>query len=522
MAIKLRLWVLFVSTLILGSVADIVADLNAAGIMSYGPSSEVYQAASIPCKACRSGSLESAPTWNADVLYLPDNMRYAFKPAVIAFAKDTTEVSTTVKTSVANGLKVVARSGGHSYIANGLGGKDGHVVIDLSQMKTITYDPTSQKAIIGSGNRLGDIALGLDRHGRGIPHGTCPHVGIGGHTAFGGFGHASRMWGLALDAINGFTAVLANGTVVQASRSLNSELFWAMRGAGPSFGITTSIEFNTHPVPTESYVYHINWQMTATQVAIAIKNLQVFSQSPIPAELSAYIYLAKGNATGMVYVELTGGWYGSQEEFDRVIEPYLMTLPEPAFKGLNGNGTYIDALQSNADGGTLDTSTQSSKTFYAKSLMVPESEPLESAALDALGSHLAYAGSKTSNDTYWFVMFELFGGTNSKINSVPVDDSAFARRDTLFTIQLYMNTVDSTTVFPTSGYMFLDGAVDSMVSNMPPSWNYGAYLNYPDDRLQIEKQHKLYFGDHYSRLHALKTRVDPDNVFGFPTSVNGE
>jgi FAD/FMN-containing dehydrogenase len=70
----------------------------------------------------------------------------------------------------------------HSYIANGLGGQNGVLVVDLSNFKKITVDSTQNTAVIETGNRLGDIALALNNAGRALPHGTCPYVGIGGHS----------------------------------------------------------------------------------------------------------------------------------------------------------------------------------------------------------------------------------------------------------------------------------------------------------------------------------------------------
>lgn len=90
----------------------------------------------------------------------------------------------------------------------------------------IQVDNNANTALIESGNRLGDIALALNSYGRGIGHGTCPYVGIGGHSAFGGFGYASRLWGMVLDVIESVDVVLANGTIVTASKDENSELFW--------------------------------------------------------------------------------------------------------------------------------------------------------------------------------------------------------------------------------------------------------------------------------------------------------
>jgi len=83
-------------------------------------------------------------------------------------------------------------------IANGLGGKDGALVVDLRNLGQVTVDPSTGNAVIESGNRLGDISLALGNASRALPHGICPYVGIGGHASHGGFGFTSRMWGLTL------------------------------------------------------------------------------------------------------------------------------------------------------------------------------------------------------------------------------------------------------------------------------------------------------------------------------------
>lgn len=84
-------------------------------------------------------------------------------------------------------LSVSARSGGHSYTAYGLGGKNGALVVDLARLTRISVDQSNGQADIGAGNRLGDVALALNKQGaRALPHGTCAYVGLGGHASFGG------------------------------------------------------------------------------------------------------------------------------------------------------------------------------------------------------------------------------------------------------------------------------------------------------------------------------------------------
>lgn len=103
-------------------------------------------------------------------------------------------------------------------------------MIDLSALKNITYANDHQQATVQTGNRLGDVGVGLWNNGRrALPHGTCPNVGSGGHTSYGGYGPFSRFGGLLLDRVVSAEVVLANGTVVTASKDSHPDLFWVRR-----------------------------------------------------------------------------------------------------------------------------------------------------------------------------------------------------------------------------------------------------------------------------------------------------
>ena len=71
-------------------------------------------------------------------------------------------------------------------------------------------------------------------------------VGIGGLTLGGGVGWLTGCHGLALDNLLSARVALANGEVVSVSDTENADLFWAMRGAGASFGICTEFKFRVH------------------------------------------------------------------------------------------------------------------------------------------------------------------------------------------------------------------------------------------------------------------------------------
>ncbi|KAG7447578.1 glucooligosaccharide oxidase [Guyanagaster necrorhizus] len=445
------------------------------------------------------------------------NLRYDFSPVAVTYPSTAEQVATIVALGNSENIQVVARSGGHNYIANGLGGKNGSLVIDLSNMTRVDVDVSSGTATIETGNRLGDVAFALNNQGRALPHGSCPYVGIGGHVSGGGFGFTSRMWGLTLDAVQSMSVVLANGTIVTASSNSNADLFWAMRGAASSFGIITSIDVKTFPTPPFATIYEYDWQLDYSSAATALAKFQEYVMTDIPPQLGAEINLGRGNSEGSVYFGLTGGWYGeSTDALQSALAPFLASMPSANVR-YSGNGTYISTIEALGNGivNTNVAGPDTTDTFYAKSLVTPEGQPMTLEALEAFMKYLAYDGY--ASNTAWFMQFELYGGGNSFINSINVDSTAFATRSALFTVQLYASSSNYEPPYPEDGFTFLDGAVEAITSTMGDDWDYGAYVNYPDDRLNNAQS--LYYKSHYTRLESLKSQYDPTGVFVFPISV---
>lgn len=110
-------------------------------------------------------------SWNRDAR--PFNERIPYVPAAIAVPSTVAHIQDAVACGAAHGVKVSAKGGGHSYASFGLGGQDGHLVLEMDGMHAVAVQ--SGRARIQAGARLGHVAVELFAQGRrALPHGTCP------------------------------------------------------------------------------------------------------------------------------------------------------------------------------------------------------------------------------------------------------------------------------------------------------------------------------------------------------------
>lgn len=111
--------------------------------------------------------------WTADIS--PFNARLPYTPAAVAVPTTIPQIQAAVNCGRGSGLKVTAKGGGHSYASSGLGGENGHLVIQLDRMFNVTLNKKTNVATVQPGARLGHVANELFKQGkRAISAGTCP------------------------------------------------------------------------------------------------------------------------------------------------------------------------------------------------------------------------------------------------------------------------------------------------------------------------------------------------------------
>jgi len=131
----------------------------------------------------------------------------ALHPRAIAYCANAADVQRTIRWGRTYGIRVVPRSGGHSYAGYSSG--NGVVVADVSRLDHIAS--SGGTARVGAGTKLIDVYSALWHVGRTIPGGSCPSVGVAGLALGGGIGYSSRLLGTTADALRRVQIATADG-----------------------------------------------------------------------------------------------------------------------------------------------------------------------------------------------------------------------------------------------------------------------------------------------------------------------
>ncbi|MCX6503015.1 MAG: FAD-binding oxidoreductase [Microbacterium sp.] len=177
-----------------------------------------------------------------------NHRRPSRRPDAVLLAQTEDDIVAGVRLAAENGWSVAVRSGGHAWAAWSV--RDGGLLIDLGDYRGIDYDEATGIVSATPSTKGGEeLSPFLEERGRFFNGGHCPTVGIGGFLLQGGQGWNQRGWGWAAESVVAIDVVTADGELVRADETQNADLYWAARGAGPSFpGIVTRFHLKTRPL----------------------------------------------------------------------------------------------------------------------------------------------------------------------------------------------------------------------------------------------------------------------------------
>ena len=422
------------------------------------------------------------------------------RPALVVRVAGTPDVVEAVRFAREHELPVAVRGGGHHVAGHAV--SDGAIVVDLSDLRDVDVDPERRIVRAGGGSRLGDVDRATQEHGLAVPFGVVSQTGIAGLTLSGGMGWLRRAHGLTVDNLVAAVVVTADGSVVRASEHDHPELFWALRGGGGNFGVVTSFEYRLHPVGPEVAVAFVLYPGAR---AVEVTDAFAAYMADASEEVSPLLVLGRvphaevfpAEAHGQPYVAIAGVHPGPVAEGEAVLRP-LRELGDPIVD-LSGSMPWVNAQQ------LLDGDYPDGWHYYWKSL---EFETLAPDVVRRLVEHAAAAPSEHSTIDIWW-----HGGAMGR---VPADATAYGARPTIL-------------LGYEANFEHADEAADNIawvrgsLAELRPFSTGGAYLNFPGFFEEGDDLLRASFGEaNYERLVAVKTQVDPANVFRFNGNIPPE
>jgi FAD/FMN-containing dehydrogenase len=424
---------------------------------------------------------ESRRVWNAMV----DK-----RPALIAYCRSTSDVAVIVRAARRAGAPLTVRGGGHQVA--GLCVTDGGVVVDLSRLRSVEFDPDGRTVRAGGGCLLGDVDRATAAHGRVVPAGVVSHTGLGGLALGGGFGHTFRHFGLTCDNIVGAEVVTADGSVVRAGEGADedADLLWALRGGGGNFGIVTTFVLRTHPLSDVLF------------------GLAVFPLGDLPRAMEHYASVMADAPDELSVICIT-----RQAPPLPGMPPEILGKPVVMFNAVWSGDLQVGAesLRRLIEAGRPAMSAVARMPYVAVQTMQDDLHPHgrrnynKSRYLDRLDDTaikaLLDAGGRLPGEHSQLEVLRLGGAAGR----VPEHATAFAHRDAAYIFNVVAQWTD-----PAHDEPHFQWARETYAA-LDCAGSDAGYINFFGG--EPERVHSVYPEQTYDRLSQVKRRLDPEGVF---------
>lgn len=408
-------------------------------------------------------------------------------PKMIVKCANAADVPLAVACARENDLPVAVRGGGHN--GAGLATCDDGMVIDLSLMKGVRFNPSSSTIRAEPGCTQGDVNHVGQSFGVAVPAGVVSTTGIAGLTLGGGHGYLTRKYGLTIDNLLAVDMVLADGQLVRADANEHPDLFWAVRGGGGNFGIVTSFLYQTCPV-TDVVGGPMFWDLSDAREV-----LEWYSEFMAAASEDLYGFFAFLRAQpgepfpvhlhGKAVCAIIWCYCGPPEDADAAFKP-VRAFRKPLLE-LVGPMPYT-AMQS-----LFDALVPPGLQSYWKGHFV--NRPTK----EAINRHLEF-GSQVPTLLSMMHLYPIDGAAAR----VGRQQTAFSYREAQYSMAICGIDPD-----PANAELITKWTRDYWAGLEPYSLG-GAYVNFLMGDEGVGRVQATY-RENYERLVEIKTKYDPDN-----------
>jgi FAD/FMN-containing dehydrogenase len=420
------------------------------------------------------------------------------RPDAVVQVENTADVAAVVRWANRFDVRVVARSGGHSY--GGYSTTSDGVVIDLSRLTGVSV--SSGRATVGPAAQLIDVQRSLTRRGLTVPSGSCPSVGIGGLALGGGHGLSGRRFGLTSDNLIAARVVTADGRVRHVDADTHEDLYWACRGGGGgNFGVVTSLTLKTHRAPGAAW-FSVSWPWSQADEALAA--WQRLAPEAPPA-LTSIFSLGTTAGSGPPRVAALGQYFGELPALRRLLGPLTRVAGASLSSGSSSYFSLVLRWAGCLDGGLAACHRSTRSSFVARSdyfdgQLGPRGRAI---MIDAVARR-----QRNPSLGSGALLLDAYGGA---LNRPAADATAFVHRDMLFSLQ-YLAYFQGGAAGRASRRW-----INGVWRALRPHASGEAYQNYIDP--QLENWQRAYYGTNLARLREIKKQLDPDFRFRFRQAI---
>lgn len=131
----------------------------------------------------------------------------------------------------------------------------------MAALDRLYFNKDRAIAWIGGGTQVKDMVDAAYELRVRFSNPTCTCLGFLGAMLGGGITRSQGLYGQVVDQILRLAVVTASGETLQVDATHNPDLWYAMRGAAPNFGIVTSAHVRAHPIPKAQ---NIAWEGAIT------------------------------------------------------------------------------------------------------------------------------------------------------------------------------------------------------------------------------------------------------------------
>lgn len=263
--------------------------------------------------------------------------------------------------------------------------------------------------------------------------------------------------------------------------------------------------------------------LTVNKAADLFSKVQAWAITTPPKELSVAFYQ---DAT---VINFNGVFHNrTVAQFHALLDPLVATLPKPSSTSISTARSWVETLEILAGGPLATDATYAfttHDTFYAKSIVLPESKPMD---IKTLRTYFNVT-LNTATTYNWFNIANLYGGANSQINQKPLlAQTSYGDRSALWVIQFYSSSTVPGAWNVQDGFKQLDSFREAFTKSRPDV-RFGSYANYVDTRLTRKVALEQIYGappeggqtqTQLQKLRAVKVKYDPLDLINYAQSVD--